>query len=65
MDSRNTTDHLKNFEPQYNINTVQSPQSGHTVERTPPSDGEYDEERIAFPCGQTILEKISVKRTAL
>ena len=30
---------------------------------TPLQDGQYDEERIALLCGQTISEKISIKRT--
>ena len=50
-----------------NINniTVESLQSGHTIKRTHSQDGHYDEERIALLCGQTVLEKISIKRTSL
>ena len=33
------------------------------IKRRPLKDGQYDEERIALFCGQTILEKISIKRT--
>ena len=32
---------------------------------TPLQDGQYDEERIALLCGQTVLEKISINQTSL
>ena len=35
--------------------------SAISIKRTPLQDGQYDEERIALLCGQTISEKISIK----